>query len=281
MRRPQTSEAFHSLIAETPLRILQAGLARASPVTNIPLHHHPFFQLEVVLMGRLFALFDGRDYEITSGMATFFRPFQNHGERPCSTNSIVDNIHIKFEAHVTWFPVLSLPSLSRFRAARKLKTIIRMWMAGNGLKKVIANIDLAKLFLDLAGQAPPARNGLPPNSLPRDSQWLAEVLARMDECLESPASVRDLALRLHLTPDHFARRFKERTGIQPHLYLMKARIERAKMLLNTGLSCKEIAARLGFCSTAHFTRSFKQICNVPPSAWLSHLGEPKGEPPKL
>jgi AraC family transcriptional regulator len=51
-------------------------------------------------------------------------------------------------------------------------------------------------------------------------------------------------------------------------YVLRARIERAKTeLRETSAKIAEIAATLGFADQSHFTRTFKRVTGVPPSAF--------------
>jgi AraC-like DNA-binding protein len=60
---------------------------------------------------------------------------------------------------------------------------------------------------------------------------LKAILESIREHLDTALTLRDLAAVAHLSPYHFARRFKDSTGLPPHRYLIGRRIERAKQLL--------------------------------------------------
>jgi AraC family transcriptional regulator len=70
----------------------------------------------------------------------------------------------------------------------------------------------------------------------------------------------------HLSVYHFARQFKAATGLPPHQYLILRRIERAKLLLQTGggFSLAEVAARAGFSDQSRFSHHFKRLVGVTP-----------------
>ena len=71
---------------------------------------------------------------------------------------------------------------------------------------------------------------------------------------------------------HFCRIFKKATGITPHQYVMKARLDRAQELLGASdLSIAAIAELLGFTSQSHFTRAFRQYAGQTPSGWRHTL----------
>ena len=95
---------------------------------------------------------------------------------------------------------------------------------------------------------------------------LKAVLGYIREHLHAALTLRDLAAVAHLSPYHFARRFKESTGLSPHRYIIARRIERAKQLLRDDdeLTLAQIAARVGFWDQGHFTRHFKRLVGVTP-----------------
>jgi AraC-like DNA-binding protein len=67
---------------------------------------------------------------------------------------------------------------------------------------------------------------------------------------------------------HFAAQFKAATGIRPHEYLLRRRIERAKELLaGSHTPLVEIALEVGFKTQAHFTTVFARIVGETPNAW--------------
>ncbi|WP_059002608.1 helix-turn-helix domain-containing protein [Leptolyngbya sp. NIES-2104] len=87
------------------------------------------------------------------------------------------------------------------------------------------------------------------------------ILDRLDQDL----SLSELANVLNLSQYHFSRLFKQSTGMAPHQYLTRCRIDRAKqLLLNTQMSISEIAFAVGFNNHSSFTRLFRQLVGVTP-----------------
>ncbi|WP_374527606.1 helix-turn-helix domain-containing protein [Novosphingobium sp.] len=85
---------------------------------------------------------------------------------------------------------------------------------------------------------------------------------------EAEHSVEAMAAQAGLTPSHFCRVFKRATGLSPHQYVMKARLERAQQMLGgTELSISQVADCLGFASQSHFTRAFRGFTGQTPSDW--------------
>ncbi len=69
----------------------------------------------------------------------------------------------------------------------------------------------------------------------------------------------------HLSPYHFARVFRQVTGIPPGEFLGALRLERAKqLLLTTDLSVTEICFEVGYGSLGTFTSRFTRLVGLPP-----------------
>ena len=102
------------------------------------------------------------------------------------------------------------------------------------------------------------------------------IEARLDETI----TLADLAAAAGLTRMHFAAQFRAATGLRPHEYLLRRRIERAQeMLVVTEMPLVEIALSVGFQTQSHFTTVFKRFTGRPPLAWRqSRPPECVGEP---
>jgi AraC family transcriptional regulator len=99
---------------------------------------------------------------------------------------------------------------------------------------------------------------LPPHKLRRALEYI-------DEHLDSQVTLAALADVVALSPGHFARAFREATGVAPHRYLVERRVERAKLLLRqSDLPITEIAARIGCSSHSHFSVLFHRVTGFTP-----------------
>ena len=97
---------------------------------------------------------------------------------------------------------------------------------------------------------------------------LRRAHAYIEAHLDGDPSIADLAAECRLSATHFARGFRQATGIPPHRWLLKRRIERAKELLLGGeLELAQIALDCGFSDQSHFTRMFVQSQGQSPGKW--------------
>lgn len=92
--------------------------------------------------------------------------------------------------------------------------------------------------------------------------------AVINERIEQPPSLRELATLVGVTPIGLRRALKASTGLGPHGYIMQQRVDRARVLLHrSNQSLAEIALLLGFCSQSHFTAVFHRHVGSTPGAY--------------
>jgi len=97
---------------------------------------------------------------------------------------------------------------------------------------------------------------------------LRRITAFMNEHAHQDLALEELAALAGLSAKHFARAFRQSTGVPPHRWLIERRIERAKKLLITGdLGLAEIAVACGFADQSHFTAAFRRGMGVTPGAF--------------
>jgi AraC family transcriptional regulator len=83
--------------------------------------------------------------------------------------------------------------------------------------------------------------------------------------LSSELTLASMAQVACLSPYHFSRAFRKSTGLSPHQYVLRTRVETAKHLLRASdLSLSEIAFRVGFFDQSHLARHFKRHYGVSP-----------------
>jgi AraC-like DNA-binding protein len=121
------------------------------------------------------------------------------------------------------------------------------------------------LFQSLAGggTAHPARGGM----------RITDVMRRIDRVVQLIESSFDRQLTLRQMADaagmsvyHFARVFRELTGLPAHRYLTAVRLRHAAQRLDEGESVTSTCYAVGFASLSHFVTAFRKRFGVVPSA---------------
>jgi transcriptional regulator GlxA family with amidase domain len=107
----------------------------------------------------------------------------------------------------------------------------------------------------------PGRGGL--------TRWkLLRVQAEVDTRLSETISNGQLADCVRLSRFHFARAFRQSTGMSPQAYVFRRRIERAaSLMLSTDATLCEIAFECGFSDQSHLSRRFAEVLGTAPRVW--------------
>jgi AraC family transcriptional regulator len=100
-------------------------------------------------------------------------------------------------------------------------------------------------------------------------KWrLMRVLRYIETNIGEPITLANLAAAVGLSRMYFAKQFRAATGIRPHEFVLRKRIERAQRLLAaTSEALVDIALSVGFQTQAHFTTVFKKITGTTPYQW--------------
>ncbi|MCA1452603.1 helix-turn-helix transcriptional regulator [Bradyrhizobium sp. BRP22] len=130
-------------------------------------------------------------------------------------------------------------------------------------------LTIAVRLLKLYGERPAstARNHVA--ALPN---WrLRRAVDFMNAYYDRRLTLIDLAKAAGLSRMYFAAQFRVATGLRPHQYLLRLRVEKAKALLATSdLPIVDVALSVGFSSQAHFTGVFKTLSGLTPRRWRQH-----------
>ena len=117
-------------------------------------------------------------------------------------------------------------------------------------------------------------------ALPEDQTgWLAglrdpfvgRALALMHAAPARDWQLDALARETGLSRSGLAGRFVAMLGLPPMTYLARWRMQIATGLLAGGADIASVAEAIGYGSEAAFSRAFKKLMGMPPSAWRQRL----------
>ena len=96
---------------------------------------------------------------------------------------------------------------------------------------------------------------------------LRSVTEYVGDNLVHDLTLEELAGVAHMSPYHFSRLFKRSTGLSPHQYVVRKRVERAKeLLINTDLTLHAVALSVGFADQSHLSRYTKRLLGASPKS---------------
>lgn len=95
-----------------------------------------------------------------------------------------------------------------------------------------------------------------------------ELLEWIDEYLDQPLTVPQIAERSNLAPGTLAKKFKQTHEITLSQYMLHRRIDKAKSLLaTTTLTIYEVGTRVGIPDPQYFNKQFRKVTGINPSRY--------------
>jgi AraC family transcriptional regulator len=165
---------------------------------------------------------------------------------------------------------LSVPrnaSMTVDQLSRVLRTAgIDIRMLDRGAENTVRLAAMASLVETLVPSVPATGKKRTVAALPK---WrLTRVLQFIETNIGESITLANLAATAGMSRMYFAKQFRTTTGIRPHDFVLRKRIERAQQLLAaTSDELVDIALSVGFKTQAHFTTVFKKVAGSTPYRW--------------
>ncbi|WP_214482994.1 helix-turn-helix transcriptional regulator [Bacillus sp. SM2101] len=136
----------------------------------------------------------------------------------------------------------------------KVEKILMILTGINGTNNILLNsfLDTLETYIE-----PSNSNSLFQSSL----SYIEENLCEHDLSLEKVAS------QVYVSKYHYSRMFQKNVGIGFKEYIIRKRIQKAKLLLQKGDSVTDVCFSIGYNDLTHFARMFKKIVGINPSVY--------------
>jgi AraC family transcriptional regulator len=238
-------------------------------------HSHSVFVVSALLAGRMTGSIGKGQFELSAGEVALTGVGQDHsaagseaefvsiGVSPVLVNELVSEIGLVRTADIV-FRASVVTDEAIIRLAREIATEIsgeqlgRSAMLEAQVRQLVIHLLRNHLTVRKSEQIELSRAGLVDRRLRRAIEF-------MHDNFDRELALEEIALAAYLSEYHFARLFKQITGVTPHVYLANIRLERArKLLAETALPISEIASAVGYQSQSHFTKMFKSVTGVTP-----------------
>ena len=109
---------------------------------------------------------------------------------------------------------------------------------------------------------------IPPERFAPERPQLDDRLQTALKMLNNMASNDEICRSIGMSGSNFQKFFKQKTGISPHQYSLKMRLEKACLLLSSGAdNISSIAADCGFSDRYAFSKAFSRYIGVPPARY--------------
>ncbi len=159
-------------------------------------------------------------------------------------------------------PKFAISDALIYQIGLTLKSTLENNNAGSRLyAETMANALAVHLLQHYSIRKPRAQNyqdGLPRHKLQLVIDY---IYAHLDENI----GLTELATLVKMSPRYFLQLFKQSTGITPHKFVIRTRIERAKeLLISKDMNIAQIAQYVGFANQSHLNLHFKRLIGVTP-----------------
>lgn len=251
----------------------------AAAAASFEAHAHASYTVTALFSGTLRATVGADEFELQTGQISFTNANETHearaenfefvsvGINPTLVNELVAETgltrassEIVFRGKVATDEVVTA-TLRAILAELAQKRVGRREMLESLVRQLVIHLLRSHFTVRKAAQLELSRAGLVDRRLRRAIELMHDNYAR-----ELP--LEEVAAAAYLSEFHFARLFKQITGLTPHVYLANVRIEKARRLLGeTAIPIIEIAAMVGYQSQSHFTKIFKSITGLTPRVY--------------
>ena len=260
-----------------------------------PPETHDFWELVYVDYGTIDAIVDGVGCSLSSGQVIFHQPTESHAH--------IGNGHDAGNVVVISFscdsPLMSFFNHKIFSLQKSSQKVLSLFLAEatNALGKICRDysdtspLDFSKaplgsvqlmqgyltefLFSLIRNSSASAVTPLEATQNTRqlaESSLVNSVIYYIQDNLDKAPSLTLLCSQFSAGRTYLSRIFKEATGSSPVNYWIQAKIKEAKKLIREeNLNVTQISEALGFASIHHFSRMFKRITGLSPTAYKSTI----------
>jgi AraC family transcriptional regulator len=101
----------------------------------------------------------------------------------------------------------------------------------------------------------------------KETIWMQRVIERLNDDVQEPASIDELARLARVHPGHLAREFRIRFGVPVATFQRQLRLQAAACSLIAGLPTVEVAYAAGYAAQSQFTTAFKKAFGITPAQY--------------
>ena len=258
---------------------------RSTYMNEVELHHHDFYEVYLLLRGRVEYIVENQLYRVRPGDWMLISPLELHQARIATDTDAYERI-------VLWIarPYLERLSTPRTSLTRCFDTsvpghtnLLRLpGAAGAPLRTAVdrlcslqshkdygsdllAQSALVELMVGLNRAAAERGDARPAGT---SDQVVDAVLHYINEHYSETLTLDQLAEKFFISKYHLLRKFDAQVGTTVHRYILQKRLLNAKQLLAGGVPPNEVCQYCGFGDYANFYRAFKAEYNETPRQYI-------------
>ena len=259
-----------------------------NPTSMTRYHYHNHCEIYYLLNGERFYLINDKVYHIESGNLVLISPYLIHATTNYAKSSY-ERLLLEFKKEFLSEISKSLKSVNLFDCFEKEVHVIPLDIKEQHFVETLlfsmlaeyknnspdledyAKSSIIQLLL-FAGKHARNTNEYNPVYINSTHKIISEITGYVNNNYDEEINLSKISELFHISPCHFSRTFKKETGLAFSDYLNNVRIKEARKLIhNTDMTISEIAFSVGYKSSTHFGRIFKEIVGTSPLAYKKGL----------
>jgi len=271
---PTNHTAISDIIRNMQVHVLNAQYTQCWPEWRELDYTPAYSKLYYIVEGEGWLKINGQPFWPTPGQL-FLMPA--HVEQ--SYSAISDRPFLKYWCHFTatagdldFFQWLDVPYCFDSLDQTKMTALFHELFLLHQEASIPARLKEKAILLDILSQLLTASPLLIHQNRTPEIERLTIIQQYIDSHLHDEVTLEGMAAHLHLHPNYFIKYFKKHFGISPLKYVIRKKMDKAKVLLKTTtLSIKEIGARTGFDDANHFSKTFRREIGYSPTEYRTNL----------
>ncbi|OGV76152.1 MAG: hypothetical protein A3K19_16040 [Lentisphaerae bacterium RIFOXYB12_FULL_65_16] len=259
-----------------PFRLVGGAIVTARPQDRIQRTDYEVTTAEYILAGAGVLESNGVSCALRQGDIYFLHKHSNHVYYPDPVTPwrkiffVVDGPLV--EQLLAAYGILDVHHFRQCNGVRLFHRMLAILRRQDSSQHAQAALVFHRLIIHLSQARERAASGL--------SADILKLRDFLDTRLETDVRLADLCQFAAMSEAHIIRKFRRETGVPPHEYLQRRRLESARLLLRgTDLTIKQIAHRLRFADACYFSNVFKRRTGVSPTQFRSSHTAGRGTEP--
>lgn len=274
-----------AVLSESPrLHVLFSGESQTKPGHRLGPKVYEFYLMHLVLSGRGAFTLEGQRYELEAGSTFLIEPgqlitYESDEEEPWLYRWVAFKGEEAPElAAMAGFDASTgqVVTFDDFRRAgalyHRIYSILRSGRPAASLRAAAYLQLLMAEYGDSFGDL-----GKPAGGDRQDEQLHSRIVHYLSSQYTHPVSIESMAESLGYNRAYLSRIFKRKTGMSPVTFLLKLRLDRAKLMLRErpDLTVEQVAASVGLQDALYFSKQFRKQHGLSPTAYRKEMvGKP-------
>ncbi len=244
---------------------------------DISVHNHDHYEIEFCVAGSCEHWLNGSTQTISCGDILFLAPTDIHQIHVTNSPLVLLNTRVNHQElqsdlrlhllSISHSQIGHIPYRSINRYVTIFEQLEQALISEDPLAYLAVQGNFLLLISELLHSLPSA---LHKNEGMGKYTYVNNAICYINEHYSEQIKLSDIATQVNISSNYLSEIFAEQTGLCIRDYLTQVRILYAKSFLeSTALSITDIASAVGFNSFSSFSRSFKKICGISPSQYLS------------